>query len=218
MLSYLLLLKSLLLSGVAPSLLSYVTWKGPNSAFLSSPAALPKQSEYVTWHAILTSTTHLRFTARAGQSFLNFKSVKVSPQYTPDTQAHTGNSKHAWAMLCSVTRQALTRLTNTHSACICSCCTPCQLNVLVCLHNKCRSKCSSPQCYFFRGVSSLKRCPSHNFTAVGTVSETRGKMCHWDRRLVGSPRVEQGAISSEAEGRGVRHLRQTKPHGKVHTH
>lgn len=172
--------------------------------------------KYVTWHAILTSTIPLHFSAHAGQSFLKFKSVKVILQDTPDTQTHMGNSEHTWAMLCSVTRQALTRLTNTRSACICSCCTPCQLNVLVCLH-KCRSKCSSPQCYFLRGVSSLKRCPSHNFTAVGTVSGTRGK-CHWDRRPVGSAGVEQVAISSEAEGRGVRHLRQTKPHGKVHTH
>lgn len=140
---------------------------------LSSSTPKTIRVKNVTWHAILTSTTHLHFTAHAGQSFLSFKSVQVSPQCTPDTQAHMGNCEHTRAMLCSVTRQALTRLTNTHTACICSCCTPWQLNVLACLHNKCRSKCSSPQCYFFRGVSSLKRCPSHNFTAVSTVRETR---------------------------------------------
>lgn len=114
-----------------------------------------------------------------------------------------GNSEHTRAMLCSGTRWALTRLTNTRTACTYSYCTPCQLNVLGCLHNKCRSKCTCAQCSFFRGGSSLKRCPSHDFTAVGTVSETRGK-CQWDRRPAGSAR------SSEAEGRGVRHLRKTK--------
>lgn len=181
---------------------------------LSSSTPKNIRVKYVTWHAILTNTTHLHFTAHPGQSF-NFKLVKVIPQHTPDTQAHTGNSEYTWAMLCSVTRRALTRL--TCSTCIYSCCTPCQPKVLVCLPNKYRSKCSSPQCCFFRGVSSLKRRPSHNFTALGTVNETRGK-CHWDRRPVGSARVDQGAISSEAEGRGVRHLRKTKPQGKLHIH
>lgn len=148
-----------------------------------------------------------------GKAFLTTSRWKSPPQHTLDTQSHTGNSEHTGAMLCSVTRQALTRLTSTHTACIYSYCTPCQLNALVCLHNKC----SSPQCYVFRGASSLRRCPSHNFTAVGTVSETREK-CHWDRRPVASARVEQGVISSEAEGREIRHLRKTKPQGKVHTH
>lgn len=118
---------------------------------LSSSTPKTIRVKYVTRHAILTNTTHLHFTAHAGPSFLNFKPVEATPQHTPATQPHRGNSEHTWAMLCSVTRRALTRRKNTRSACICSCCTPCQLNMLVCLHNKCRSKCRSPQCYFFRG-------------------------------------------------------------------
>lgn len=106
---------------------------------LSSSTPKTIRVKYVTWHAILTSTTHLHFTAHAGPSFLNFKPVEATPQNTCHTGTR-GNSEHTWAMLCSVTRQALTTRTNTRSACICSCCTPCQLNMLVCLHNKCRSK------------------------------------------------------------------------------
>lgn len=178
---------------------------------LSSSTPKSIRVKYVTWHAILTSTTHSHFTAHARQSFLNFKLVKVTPQ-------HTSNSEHTWAMLFSVRRRHSpdlhTVLAPTVAAlhvsltCLSVCPTSADPNA---------GHSNTPRCYFFRGVSSLKWCPSHSFTALGTVNETTGK-CHWDRWPVGSARMEQGAISPEAESRGVRHLRKTKPQSKVHTH
>lgn len=161
--------------------------------------------KYVTWHVILTSTTHLHLTAHAGQSFLNFKLVKVTPQ-------------HTWVTL-NTHEQCCAQSQDRHSpdlhAALAS--TVAALHVSACLPNKGKSKCSPPHSYIFRGVSSLKWCLSHSFTALSTVNETTGK-CHWDRWPVESARMEQGAIGSEAESRGVKHLRKTKPQGKVHTH
>lgn len=52
--------------------------------------------QYVTWHAILTTTTHSHFTAHAGQSFLNLQVGESHP---------TTHTWHTWVTL------------NTHEQC-----------------------------------------------------------------------------------------------------
>lgn len=82
---------------------------------LSSSTPKTTRVKYVTWHAILTSTTHLHFTAHAGPSFLNFKPVEATPQNTPATQAH-GVTLNTHEQCCAQSQDRHSPHVQTHAA------------------------------------------------------------------------------------------------------
>lgn len=165
--------------------------------------------------------------------FMLGKACLISSQWKPPHSKHfTDISPYVTPNTCEqycawLEYKRSTRFTKTRSDCVYSPCTRYQLNArLLSLHNRFRSKCSSLQCYFSRGVSSLNAeevLPRHSFQTSCQYSPWNKIKASLGCKTSSTSRSGAGRPSaSEAEGRGVRHpgpnrrasYTPTKPHSR----